>query len=150
MKVVFLEDVKGRGKKGEVKEVPDGYANNFLIKNKKAEPATGKNLGAVKGRQKAEEKASAEELAEAQKLAQFFEDEKTVVELTGKSGADGRLFGAISTKQIAAGLEKQYQIKIDKRKMVLNQPIHALGYTNVPVKLHRQVAANLRVHVSEG
>lgn len=150
MKVVFLEDVKGRGKKGEVKEVPDGYANNFLIKNKKAEPATGKNLGAVKGRQKAEEKASAEELAKAQKLAQFFEDEKTVVELTGKSGADGRLFGAISTKQIAAGLEKQYQIKIDKRKMVLNQPIHALGYTNVPVKLHRQVTANLRVHVSEG
>ena len=150
MKVVFLEDVKGRGKKSEVKEVPDGYANNFLIKNKKAEPATGKNLGAVKGRQKAEEKASAEELAEAQKLAQFFEDEKTVVELTGKSGADGRLFGAISTKQIAAGLEKQYQIKIDKRKMVLNQPIHALGYTNVPVKLHRQVTANLRVHVSEG
>lgn len=150
MKVVFLEDVKGRGKKGEVKEVPDGYANNFLIKNKKAEPATGKNLGAVKGRQKAEEKASAEELAEAQKLAQFFEDEKTVVELTGKSGADGRLFGAISTKQIAAGLEKQYKIKIDKRKMVLNQPIHALGYTNVPVKLHRQVTANLRVHVSEG
>lgn len=150
MKVVFLEDVKGRGKKGEVKDVPDGYANNFLIKNKKAEPATGKNLGAVKGRQKAEEKASAEELAEAQKLAQFFEDEKTVVELTGKSGAYGRLFGAISTKQIAAGLEKQYQIKIDKRKMVLNQPIHALGYTNVPVKLHRQVTANLRVHVSEG
>ncbi|CCJ65953.1 50S ribosomal protein L9 [Leuconostoc falkenbergense] len=150
MKVVFLEDVKGRGKKGEVKEVPDGYANNFLIKNKKAEPATGKNLGAVKGRQKAEAKASAEELADAQKLAQFFEDEKTVVELTGKSGADGRLFGAISTKQIAAGLEKQYKIKIDKRKMVLNQPIHALGYTNVPVKLHRQVTANLRVHVSEG
>ena len=150
MKVVVLEDVKGRGKKGEVKEVPDGYANNFLIKNKKAEPATGKNLGAVKGRQKAEEKASAEEVAEAQKLAQFFEDEKTVVELTGKSGAECRLFGAISTKQIAAGLEKQYQIKIDKRKMVLNQPIHALGYTNVPVKLHRQVTANLRVHVSEG
>ena len=121
-----------------------------MIKNKKAEPATGKNLGAVKGRQKAEAKASAEELADAQKLAQFFEDEKTVVELTGKSGADGRLFGAISTKQIAAGLEKQYKIKIDKRKMVLNQPIHALGYTNVPVKLHRQVTANLRVHVSEG
>ena len=64
MKVVFLEDVKGRGKKGEIKEVPDGYANNFLIKNKKAEPATGKNLGAVKGRQKAEEKAAAEALAE--------------------------------------------------------------------------------------
>ena len=150
MKVVFLEDVKGRGKKGEIKEVPDGYANNFLIKNKKAEPATGKNLGAVKGRQKAEEKAAAEELAESPKLADFFANEKTVVELTGKSGTDGRLFGAVSTKQIAAALEKQYQIKIDKRKMELNQPIHALGYTDVPVKLHREVTAQLRVHVSEG
>lgn len=150
MKVVFLEDVKGRGKKGEIKEVPDGYANNFLIKNKKAEPATGKNLGAVKGRQKAEEKAAAEKLAEAKKLADFFANEKTVVELTGKSGTDGRLFGAVSTKQIAAALEKQYQIKIDKRKMELNQPIHALGYTDVPVKLHREVTAQLRVHVSEG
>ena len=68
MKVVFLEDVKGRGKKGEIKDVPDGYANNFLIKNKKAEPATGKNLGAVKGRQKAEEKAAAEALANANAL----------------------------------------------------------------------------------
>lgn len=150
MKVVFLEDVKGRGKKGEIKEVPDGYANNFLIKNKKAEPATGKNLGAVKGRQKAEEKAAAEKLAEAKKLADFFANEKTVVELTGKSGTDGRLFGTVSTKQIAAALEKQYQIKIDKRKMELNQPIHALGYTDVPVKLHREVTAQLRVHVSEG
>ncbi|MCT3049238.1 50S ribosomal protein L9 [Leuconostoc mesenteroides] len=150
MKVVFLEDVKGRGKKGEIKEVPDGYANNFLIKNKKAEPATGKNLGAVKGRQKAEEKAAAGEIAEARKLADFFANEKTVVELTGKSGTDGRLFGAVSTKQIAAALEKQYQIKIDKRKMELNQPIHALGYTDVPVKLHREVTAQLRVHVSEG
>ncbi|MDM7540185.1 50S ribosomal protein L9 [Leuconostoc mesenteroides] len=150
MKVVFLEDVKGCGKKGEIKEVPDGYANNFLIKNKKAEPATGKNLGAVKGRQKAEEKAAAEELAEAKKLADFFANEKTVVELTGKPGTDGRLFGAVSTKQIAAALEKQYQIKIDKRKMELNQPIHALGYIDVPVKLHREVTAQLRVHVSEG
>lgn len=107
-------------------------------------------MGAVKGRQKAEEKAAAEELAEARKLADFFANEKTVVELTGKSGTDGRLFGAVSTKQIAAALEKQYQIKIDKRKMELNQPIHALGYTDVPVKLHREVTAQLRVHVSEG
>ena len=90
MKVVFLEDVKGRGKKGEIKDVPDGYANNFLIKNKKAEPATGKNLGAVKGRQKAEEKAAAEALANANALKSKIEDDSFVVELTGKSGADGR------------------------------------------------------------
>ncbi|CAK8054848.1 50S ribosomal protein L9 [Eupransor demetentiae] len=149
MKVVFLEDVKGRGKKGEIKEVPDGYANNFLIKNKKAEPATGKNLGAVKGRQRAEEKIAAEELADAKKLKDFFEDEKTVVELKGKTGADGRLFGAVSSKQIVAALEKQYKIKMDKRKMQLDQPIHSLGFVDVPVKLHRDVTANLRVHVSE-
>ena len=150
MKVVFLEDVKGRGKKGEIKEVPDGYANNFLIKNKKAEPATGKNLGAVKGRQKAEEKAAAEALDEAEQLKAKMADEKFVVEVKGKSGADGRLFGAISTKQIVAALAAQKQIKLDKRKLLLNQPIHALGYTNVPVKLHRDVVAHLRVHVSEG
>ncbi|AFT82343.1 50S ribosomal protein L9 [Leuconostoc carnosum] len=150
MKVVFLEDVKGRGKKGEIKDVPDGYANNFLIKNKKAEPATGKNLGAVKGRQKAEEKAAAEALANANALKSKIEDDSFVVELTGKSGTDGRLFGAVSTKQIVAALEQQKHLKIDKRKLVLNQPIHVLGYTSVPLKLHREVTANLRVHVSEG
>ncbi|ADG40433.1 MULTISPECIES: 50S ribosomal protein L9 [Leuconostoc] len=150
MKVVFLEDVKGRGKKGEIKEVPDGYANNFLIKNKKAEPATGKNLGAVKGRQKAEEKAAAEDLAAAEALKEKIEAENFVVEVTGKSGADGRLFGAVSTKQIVAALAEQKQLKVDKRKLNLNQPIHALGYTDVPLKLHREVTANLRVHVSEG
>lgn len=150
MKVVFLEDVKGRGKKGEVKDVPDGYANNFLIKNKKAEPATGKNLGAVKGRQKAEEKLAAEELAEAKQLKKKLENEKTIIEIKGKAGTDGRLFGAVSTKQIVAALSDQYKVKIDKRKLLLNQPIHAMGFTTVPVKLHRDVMADLRVHVSEG
>lgn len=150
MQVVFLEDVKGRGKKGEVKNVPDGYANNFLIKNKKAEPATGKNLGAVKGRQKAEEKQAAAELAAAKELKAMLEDDKTVVTIPGKAGTDGRLFGAVSTKQIAAELEKQYKVKIDKRKLLLNQPIHAMGFTSVPVKLHKEVQAELRVHVKEG
>ncbi|MCO0832413.1 50S ribosomal protein L9 [Fructobacillus sp. W13] len=150
MQVVFLEDVKGRGKKGEVKNVPDGYANNFLIKNKKAEPATGKNLGAVKGRQKAEEKQAAAELAAAKDLKAMLEDDKTVVTIPGKAGTDGRLFGAVSTKQIAAELEKQYKVKIDKRKLLLNQPIHAMGFTSVPVKLHKEVQAELRVHVKEG
>ncbi|MFC4761440.1 50S ribosomal protein L9 [Fructobacillus durionis] len=150
MKVVFLEDVKGRGKKGEVKEVPDGYANNFLIKNKKAEAATGKNLGAVKGRQKAEEKQAAAELAAAKELKAKLEDEKTVVTIPGKAGTDGRLFGAVSSKQIVAALEKQYQVKLDKRKLLLEQPIHSMGFATVPVKLHKQVQADLRVHVQEG
>ncbi|MDF7637580.1 50S ribosomal protein L9 [Leuconostocaceae bacterium ESL0958] len=150
MKVVFLEDVKGRGKKGEIKDVPDGYANNFLIKNKKAEAATGKNLGAVKGRQKAAEKQAAEELADAKRLAAFFEDDQTVVEVKEKSGKDGRLFGAVSSKQIIKALADQYDVKVDKRKVLLDHPIQSMGYTDVPVKLHREVTANIRVHVSEG
>lgn len=70
--------------------------------------------------------------------------------IKGKAGTDGRLFGAVSTKQIVAALADQYQIKIDKRKLLLNQPIHAMGYVTVPVKVHRDVMADLRVHVSEG
>ncbi|HEY4398970.1 MAG TPA: 50S ribosomal protein L9 [Lactobacillaceae bacterium] len=150
MKVIFLEDVKGRGKRGEIKDVPDGYANNFLLKNNKALPATPANIGALSGQQKSEDKHAAEELQAAKDLKALLEDGEHVVELTGKSGADGRLFGAISTKQIVAGLEKQYGIKIDKRKMELDTPIHALGYREIPTKLHKEVIANVKVHVSEG
>lgn len=149
MKVIFIEDVKGRGKKGEVKDVPDGYANNFLIKNKKAMAATPQNMGMFKGQQKSLEKHAAEELKEAKKLKEFLEKDSTIIKIAGKAGQDGRLFGAVSTKQIVAALLDQYKIKIDKRKMELNNPIHSLGYTNVPVRLHKEVTANLRVHVEE-
>ncbi|MBU7456145.1 50S ribosomal protein L9 [Leuconostoc fallax] len=150
MKVIFLEDVKGRGKRGEVKNVPDGYANNFLIKNHKALPATPANVSAQAGKEKFEAKTAAAVLNEAKQLKSKLENAKTVVELTGKTGKDGRLFGAVSTKQIVAALSDQYSIKIDKRKMDLKMPIRTLGYTDVPVKLHHEVTANLRVHVSEG
>jgi large subunit ribosomal protein L9 len=150
MKVIFTEDVKGRGKRGEIKEVPDGYANNFLLKNKKALPATAANVGAFNGQQKSEEKHAAELLQAAKDLKATLEDGQHTVELTGKTGKDGRLFGAISTKQIVAALEQQHGIKLDKRKMDLDTPIHALGYREVPVKLHKEVAAQLKVHVAEG
>lgn len=150
MKVIFTEDVKGRGKRGEIKEVPDGYANNFLLKNKKALPATAANIGAFNGQQKSEEKHAAEQLQAAKDLKATLEDGQHTVELTGKTGKDGRLFGAISTKQIVAALEQQHGIKLDKRKMDLDTPIHALGYREVPVKLHKEVTALLKVHVAEG
>ena len=134
MKVIFLEDVKGRGKKGEVKEVPDGYANNFLIKNKKAEPATNANVSALRGQKKAADREAAEEKAEAEALKAKLEDDKTVVELKAKAGTDGRLFGAISSKQVVEALEKQFGLKIDKRKMDMKEPIRALGYRTVTVK----------------
>ena len=141
MKVIFLEDVKGRGKKGEVKEVPDGYANNFLIKNKKAEPATNANVSAMRGQKKAADREAAEEKAAAEALKMKLEDDKTVVELKAKAGTDGRLFGAISSKQVVEALNDQFGLKIDKRKMDMKEPIRALGYRNVTVKLHHDVEA---------
>lgn len=149
MKVIFLQDVKGKGKKGEVKEVPTGYAQNYLLKNKLAAEANNENMSVLKGQKKAQEKHEAEILAEAKEIKKVLEDEKTVVELKAKAGEDGRLFGSIPSKQIAEALNKQYHVKVDKRKIELSNPIRSMGYTNVPVKLHHDVTAKLRVHVGE-
>ncbi|MFT8433955.1 MAG: 50S ribosomal protein L9 [Lentilactobacillus diolivorans] len=149
MKVIFLEDVRGKGKRGEVKEVPDGYAQNFLIKNGKAKQASRSAMSQLKGQQKAEKRREIEEVEEAQQVKAKLEDDKTVVELQAKAGTDGRLFGSIPSKQIASALDKQFGIKLDKRKIELSDPIRVAGYTNVPVKLHSEVTARIRVHVSE-
>ena len=148
MKVIFLQDVRGKGKRGEVKEIPDGYAN-FLIKSKQAKQATAQAMSQLKGQKRAEEKRDAEELAAAKKIKQQLESGQMVVELEAKAGTDSRLFGSITSKQVAQALEKQYGLKIDKRKMDLAEPIRSLGYTNVPVRLHPQVSAKVRVHVAE-
>lgn len=146
MKVVFLKDVKGKGKKGEIKNVADGYAHNFLLKNNLAVEANAAAISALEGQKKKSEKEAAEELEEAKKLKAALE--QLTVELKAKSGNDGRLFGSVTTKQIAAQLEKSHGIKLDKRKMELNEAIRALGFTNVPVKLHHEVVATLKVHVT--
>jgi len=146
MKVIFLQDVKGKGKKGDIKEVPNGYAQNFLIKNNLAKPANNESMAELKGKQKAKEKQDAEVLAEAKELKALLEKEETVVKINAKAGEDGRLFGSIPSKQIADALNKQYKIKIDKRKIELDEPIRALGFTQVPVKLHPQVTATINVH----
>ncbi|WP_313469654.1 50S ribosomal protein L9, partial [Lysinibacillus sp.] len=117
MKVVFLKDVKGKGKKGEIKNVADGYAQNFLIKNGYAAEANAQALSQLEGQKKLEAKNAAAELAEAQALKEKVE--KLTVELKAKSGEGGRLFGSVSTKQIADALQKVHGIKIDKRKMTL-------------------------------
>ncbi|QFG01019.1 50S ribosomal protein L9 [Psychrobacillus glaciei] len=145
MKVVFLKDVKGKGKKGEIKNVADGYAHNFLLKNNLAVEANSAAISALEGQKKKSEKEAAEELAESKKLKEVLE--QLTVELKAKSGIDGRLFGSVTTKQIAAQLEKTHGIKLDKRKMELDDAIRALGFTNVPVKLHHEVVATLKVHV---
>ncbi|WP_321387159.1 50S ribosomal protein L9 [uncultured Enterococcus sp.] len=149
MKVIFLQDVKGKGKKGDVKEVPTGYAQNFLIKNGLAQEANKGSISALSGQKKAQEKHAAEVLAEAEKMKEFLEKEETVIEIKAKAGEDGRLFGSIPSKQINEALNKQYKVKLDKRKMELSQPIRTLGFTKVPVKLHHDVTAVLKVHVVE-
>ena len=103
-------------------------------------------MAELKGKQKAKEKQDAEVLAEAKELKALLEKEETVVKINAKAGEDGRLFGSIPSKQIADALNKQYKIKIDKRKIELDQPIRALGFTQVPVKLHPQVTATIKVH----
>ncbi|MFD2923825.1 50S ribosomal protein L9 [Halobacillus naozhouensis] len=145
MKVIFKADVKGKGKKGETKNVSDGYARNYLLKHNLAVEATSGNLKAQEAKDAKQEQLAKEEVKEAEQLKEKLADME--VKLTAKSGDSGRLFGSITSKQIAEELKKSYNIKIDKRKIELDDPIRTLGYTNVPVKLHPEVTGTIRVHI---
>jgi large subunit ribosomal protein L9 len=147
MKVIFLQDVKGKGKKGEVKNVSDGYARNYLLKNNLAEEATAGNMKALDAQKRKSKQLEAEEKEAAVKLKEKIESLE--VKLKAKSGDGGRLFGSITSKQIGEALQKDHGIKIDKRKIELDQPIRALGFTNVPIKLHPEVSGTVKVHVVE-
>ena len=147
MKVIFTQDVKGKGKKGEVKNVSDGYARNYLLKNNLAVEATPGNLKALEAQKKKEQQLEQAEEDNAKKLKDTLENMELT--LKAKAGEGGRLFGSITSKQIADELKKSHNIKLDKRKIELDQPIRALGYTNVPVKLHPNVTGTIRVHVVE-
>ena len=147
MKVILTEDVKSLGKKGEIVNVSDGYARNFILKKNKGVEANGKNLNDLKLQKANEDRIAAQKLEEAKQLAAKIE-EKSVV-LSVKTGEGGKLFGSVSTKEIAAACEKQLGLEIDKKKMVLPEPIKACGTTIVPVKLHREVTAKLTVKVQE-
>ena len=150
MKVIFLADVKGKGKKGEIKEVPTGYAQNFLIKKNLTKEANAQAIGELRGKQKSEEKAHAELLAEAQKIKAKLEEEATVVQFTEKIGPDGRTFGSITNKKIAEELEKQFGIKIDKRHIQVSSPIRSTGLIDVPVKIYQDVTGVINIRVNEG
>ncbi|WP_249872289.1 50S ribosomal protein L9 [Oceanobacillus saliphilus] len=147
MKVIFLKDVKGKAKKGEVKNVPDGYARNYLLKNNLAEEATAGSLKALEAQKRKSSQLEQQEKEEAINLKDTLAE--LTIELKAKSGESGRLFGSITSKQIADALQKQHGYKVDKRKIELDQPIRALGYTTVPVKLHPEVSGSVKVHVSE-
>ncbi|GEN44649.1 50S ribosomal protein L9 [Alkalibacillus haloalkaliphilus] len=147
MKVIFTSDVKGKGKKGEVKDVNEGYARNYLFKHNLAVEANKGNLKQLEGQQKKQQEKEQQELDESKQLKETIES--LTVELTAKSGDSGRLFGSVTSKHISDELKSSHNIKIDKRKIELDDPIRSLGYTNVPVKLHPKVTATVKVHVQE-
>lgn len=146
MKVIFLQDVKGQGKKGQVKEVSEGYAQNFLLPKGLVKPATQGNVKTLENQSAAELKRKQQEKEEAIELGKKLEE--MTVGLKAKSGEGGRLFGAITSKQIAEAMQA-LGVKIDKRKIELNDPIRTLGVTQVTVKLHPEVKTTLKVQVTE-
>jgi len=147
MKVIFLQDVKGQGKKGQIKEVSEGYGLNFLIPRGLAKPASEGNVKTLENQKQAELRRKEQEKIDAQELAKQLEG--ITIVLTSKAGEGGRLFGSITNKQVAEELEKM-KIKLDKRKIVMDEPIRTLGVTQVPVKLHPEVTGTLKVQVKEG
>lgn len=147
MEIILLEDVKSLGKKGEKIKVNDGYARNFILPKKLGIEATAKNLNDLKLKNANEEKIAKEKLEEAKSLAA--EIEKKKVELSIKAGKDGRAFGSVSTKEIAQAAKEQLGYDLDKKKMQLSEPIKSAGIFQVPVRIHPQVTAQLKVQVSE-
>ena len=147
MKVILLEDVKSLGKKGQMVDVSDGYARNFIISKKKGIEATAKNMNDLKLQKAHEDKMAAQRLEGAKLFAAEIAKAEVVLEL--KVGEGGKLFGAVSSKEIAQAAKEQLNMDLDKKKLVLPNPIKTVGTTSVAVKLHPQVTAELKVIVKE-
>ena len=147
MKVILLQDVKSLGKKGEIVNVNDGYARNYILPKKVGVEANGKNLNDLKLQKGNEAKVAKEHLEAAKKLAE--ELQAGQVELTIKVGEGGKTFGSVSSKEIAQAVKEQMDLDIDKKKLQLPEPIRVLGVTQVPVRLHPKVTGSLKVWVKE-
>ena len=147
MKVILLEDVKALGKKGEIVNVNDGYARNFIFPKKLGLEATAKNLNDLKLQKANAEKVAQQNLEAAQAFAKELETKEVI--LTLKTGEGGRIFGSVSTKEIAEAAKKQLNLDLDKKKMQLTEPIRHLGVTQVPIRLHPKVTGSLKVWVKE-
>ena len=147
MKVILLEDVKKVGKKGEIVEASDAYARNVLLRQKLAVEATGKARNDLKLQKANDEKVAAENLAAAEQLAKDLEGKKVVIRV--RAGEGGRIFGSVSTKEIAETAKEQLNLELDKKKFQLPEPIKALGSYEVPIRLHQKVTGRLLVSVVE-
>lgn len=147
MKVILLEDVKSLGKKGDVVNINDGYARNFILPKKLGVEANNKNMNDLKLQKAKEEKIAKEQLEAAQTFAKEMEEDVVVVSI--KAGEGGRTFGSVSSKEIAQSYKEQRGKEIDKKKIVLPEPIRSFGVFEVGVKLHPKVTGTLRVKVTE-
>jgi large subunit ribosomal protein L9 len=148
MKVILQQDVKGQGKKGQLVEVSEGYARNFLLPRKLAIEATTDAINTLNLKEKARKAEEARQKAEAEAISGKLKD--CPVKLTAKAGNGGKLFGAVTTKEIAEGLKKQYNIDIPKQKLVLDEPIKSFGTYQVKAKLGFEITGTVSVTVSEG
>ncbi|MDY3984302.1 50S ribosomal protein L9 [Dysosmobacter sp.] len=147
MKVILQQDVKGQGKKGQLVEVSEGYARNFLLPRKLAIPATTDAINTMNLKEKARRAEEARQKAEAQAVAEKLKE--CQVKLTAKAGNGGRLFGAVTTKEISEGLKAQYDIDVPKQKLVLDDPIKAFGSYQVKAKLGFEISGTVYVSVFE-
>ena len=148
MKVILQQDVKGQGKKGQLVEVSEGYGRNFLLPRKLAIEATTDAINTLNLKEKARKAEEARQKAEAEEISKKLKD--CPVKLTAKAGNGGKLFGAVTTKEIAEGLKKQYNIDIPKQKLVLDEPIKSFGTYQVKAKLGFEITGTVSVTVSEG
>lgn len=147
MKVILTEDVKSLGKKGEIVNVSDGYARNFILKTNKGIEANSKNMNDLKLKKANDDKVAKEQYEAAKELAKKIEAGKVTAAI--KTGEGGKAFGSISSKEIAAAVKEQMNLEIDKKKVVLKEAIKTLGTHKVPVKIHPKVTAELTVEVNE-
>ena len=148
MKVILLQDIRGKGKKGQMIEASDGYARNYLLPRKIAIEATADNINTMKMNDKAKAEQAAREKAQAQEFAEKLKE--ITVEIHAKAGSGGRLFGAITSAEVSDALKQQHGITIDKKKIVQDEPIKSYGTFSMKAKLGYEITATISVHVSEG
>lgn len=146
MKVYFLQDVKGKGKKGEIIEVPAGYGN-YLLTSQSGIVASPENIKALEREKEEENKRQLKELEEKKELKKRIEETEVVIK--AKIGNEGKMFGSITTKQIADAIKEKLGVDIDKRKIILNTNMNALGTYEISIQLHKEVTATIKVHVVE-